>query len=477
MNSTEKLNLRSLIALVMGSMIGSGIFALPSAFAGVTGAFGAIIAWLIAGSGMLMLAFVFQNLASRKPDLDSGIYAYAKAGFGDYLGFFSVFGYWAGCCLADVACLVLIKATLGTFWDIFGDGTTLASLLTASALLWGFHFLVLHGVKEAAFINSVVTVAKIIPIGIFILVVLANFDKGLFTVNFWGTEDHTFSNVFAQVRNTMLITVFVFVGIEGASVYSRYAKNRSDVGVATVLGFLGVLCLLMLVTIPSYAVLQQAHIASLPTPSMSGIFEALVGRWGAIFISVGLVISILGNYLSWSLLAAEVLFVAAKDKTMPAFLAKENSKKVPAAALLTSNILIQVFLLLTPLAEAAFTLTLKMTSAMTLVPYFLVAAYGFKLSLTGETYLGNNGKHTGRAGDFIKGGLASAYTLAMIYSGGLRYLLLSSLLYFLGSALFFVARKEQNKKMFTLPEFCFFLVVVTAGCFAIYFLSFGHLVL
>ena len=107
-----------------GSMVGSGIFALPAAFGRATGGLGALIAWAIAGFGMLMLAFVFQTLSRRKPHLDSGIFAYAKAGFGNYLGFASALGYWAGCCLADVACLVLIKATLGGFWPIFGDGAT-----------------------------------------------------------------------------------------------------------------------------------------------------------------------------------------------------------------------------------------------------------------------------------------------------------------------------------------------------------------
>ena len=123
-SSDQKLSRGALIALVVGSMVGSGIFALPSSFGRATGGLGALIAWGIAGFGMLMLAFVFQTLSRRKPDLDSGIYAYAKAGFGEYPGFASAVGYWIGCCLADVACLVLIKATLGQFFPVFGDGTT-----------------------------------------------------------------------------------------------------------------------------------------------------------------------------------------------------------------------------------------------------------------------------------------------------------------------------------------------------------------
>ncbi len=122
---------------------------------------------------MLMLAFVFQTLAQRKPDLDAGIYAYAKEGFGNYLGFLSAAGYWIGCCLADVACLVLIKATLGQFFPIFGDGTTPVAIFAASLLLWGVHFLILRGVKEAAALNTIATVAKIVPILLFVAVAIA----------------------------------------------------------------------------------------------------------------------------------------------------------------------------------------------------------------------------------------------------------------------------------------------------------------
>ena len=159
-----KLSVGALTALVVGSMIGAGIFSLPATFGRASGGFGAIIAWLIAGSGMLMLALVFQTLAQRKPELDSGIYAYARAGFGNYLGFASAFGFWAGTCIGNVSYFILIKSTLGAFFPVFGDGNTLIAVAVSSLLLWGFHLLVLRGVQEAAVINTIATVAKMIPI-------------------------------------------------------------------------------------------------------------------------------------------------------------------------------------------------------------------------------------------------------------------------------------------------------------------------
>ena len=468
--SEQKLSLTALIALVVGSMVGSGIFTLPAAFARATGALGAAIAWLIAGAGMLMLAFVFQALSMRKPNLDTGIFAYAKEGFGNYLGFASALGYWAGCCLADVACLILIKSTLGAFFPIFGDGTTLAAIIGATALLWGVHFLILRGVKEAATINKIATVAKIVPILLFIVVVIYGFRSDIFATNFWGGEPHDFRGVFGQVRNTMLVTVFVFVGIEGASVYSRYAQKRSDVGAATVLGFLGVLSLLVLVTMLSYGILLRPDLAALRTPSMAGVMEAVVGPWGAVFISVGLLISVLGNYLSWSLLAAEVLFSAAKAKSMPAFLAQENANQVPSGAMWTTSLLIQFFLILTVFAEYAFTLALKMTSSMTLIPYLLVAAYGLKLAWKGETY---RGEARARTVDLARGSIATLYAAGMIYAGGVKFLLLSALIYAPGTALYLLTMREQDQPMFTSGERFLFGLILVAALVGAYSLASG----
>ncbi|MBT9493658.1 MAG: amino acid permease [Paucibacter sp.] len=468
----RQLSRGALIALVVGSMVGAGIFTLPAAFARSTGALGALIAWAIAGSGMLMLALVFQNLSRRKPEMDAGIYAYAKAGFGNYLGFSSAFGYWIACCLADVACLILIKATLGQFWPVFGDGSTPLAIATASVIVWGVHMLVLRGVKEAAALNTIATVAKLVPIAIFVVVVIAGFKADVFALNFWGGEAGSLSSVAEQVRQTMLVTVFVFVGIEGASVYSRYAKDRNDVGIATVLGFLGVLCLLVLVTVFSYGILLRPDLAALATPSMAGVMEAIVGPWGRVFVSIGLLISIAGNYLSWSLLAAEVLHSAAKNDSMPKLLARENKNRVPYIALWLTNSVIQFFLLVTWFAEQAFTIALKMTSAMTLLPYLLVAAYGAKLAYRGETY-GQDLR--GRRRDGVVAALASVYALAMLIAGGAKFLLLAALLYAPGSFLYFYARREQGLAVFSPAEQLVFGALCLAAMVALYALASGAL--
>ncbi len=453
----------TLMAMVVGSMVGAGIFSLPQAFGRATGPFGAIVAWSIAGVGMLMLAFVFQSLSRRRPDLDAGIYAYAKAGFGNYPGFLSALGYWSAALLGNVSYFVLIKSTLGLFFPIFGDGNTVLAVATSSVLLWCMHFAILRGVREAAIVNTIVTVAKIIPILLFLVFVAIGFKADLFAANFWGGGEATLNAIAGQVRATMLVTVFVFVGIEGASVYSRYARNRADIGIATVVGFLGVLALMVLVTLLSYGVLARSDLAVLRNPSMAGVLEAVVGPWGALFVSAGLIISVAGAYLSWVLLAAEILYSASRSETMPRFLSKENRNGVPANALWLTNIVVQVFLILTLFAQYAFTLALELTSSMILVPYFLVAAYAFKLAWSGETYAGDIAD---RRGEFIRAAIALVYTAGLIYAAGAKHLLLSAIIYGPGTILYFIARREQNRAVFTVPEMVLFAIAVIGAAAA-----------
>jgi arginine:ornithine antiporter/lysine permease len=98
------------------------------------------------------------------------------------------------------------------------------------------------------------------------------------------------------------VPVFVFIGIEGASAYSRYARERSDVGAATATRFVGVTALTVLVTLPRFAVLAGREIARMRRPSMAGVLEAVVGPWDAIFISADLLVSVPRAYLAWSLI-------------------------------------------------------------------------------------------------------------------------------------------------------------------------------
>ncbi len=145
--------------------------------------------------------------------------------------------------------------------------------------VWAFHFLITRGVKEAAAINRIVTIAKLVPILVFVVMLAVALRRRTCSPR-TGARTGPISGLAEQVRGTMLITVFVFLGIEGASVYSRYAQKRADVGQATVLGFLSVLPLFASVTLLPYAVMPQPEIADPRQPSMVGVLESVVGQWG-----------------------------------------------------------------------------------------------------------------------------------------------------------------------------------------------------
>ncbi|MPR01751.1 arginine-ornithine antiporter [Pseudomonas sp. MAFF 212408] len=473
-DSPGKLRLGALVALVVGSMIGGGIFSLPQNMAASADVGAVLIGWVITAIGMLTLAFVFQTLANRKPTLDGGVYAYAKAGFGDYMGFSSAWGYWISAWLGNVGYFVLLFSTLGYFFPIFGAGNTPAAVIGASVLLWAVHFLVLRGIKEAAFINLVTTIAKVVPLVLFVLIAVFAFKLEIFTADIWGVKNPDLGSVMNQVRNMMLVTVFVFIGIEGASIFSSRAEKRSDVGKATVIGFITVLLFLMLVNVLSLGIMTQPELAKLQNPSMAAVLEHVVGHWGALLISVGLIISLLGALLSWVLLCAEIMFAAAKDHTMPAFLRKENANHVPVNALWLTNAMVQVFLLITLFSASTYLSLIYLATSMILVPYLWSAAYALLLAVRGETY--ENAARE-RAKDLCIGAIALIYAIWLLYAGGTKYLLLSALLYAPGAILFAMAKRELGKPIFTTLEKLIFGAVVIGALVAAYGLYAGFLTL
>src|SRR3954465_2177996 len=200
-----KMSLPTLTGLVVGGMVGAGVFSLPARFGVATGILGSLIGWAVAGAGMLMLAFVFQNLAIRKPDLDSGVFIYAKAGFGDYAGFTSAIGFWASAVAGNTFYWVFITATLGLFFPAFGDGDTVLGVGVATVGVWLFHYLIARGVRDAAVINRIVTVFKTIPLLVSIVVLFVHFGAGVFADNWTAAGYGDLGNLNEQVRNTMLI--------------------------------------------------------------------------------------------------------------------------------------------------------------------------------------------------------------------------------------------------------------------------------
>ncbi|MCP9759992.1 arginine-ornithine antiporter [Aquitalea sp. S1-19] len=468
-SSTPKLKLGALTALVVGSMIGGGIFSLPQNMASGAGAGAIIIGWAITFVGMLALAFAFQQLANRKPEVTGGVYGYARAAFGDYVGFNSAWGYWISAWIGNVAYFVVMFSALSFWFPAFGEGNTGLAIVCASALLWALHFLVLRGVHGAAMINTITTIAKLVPLALFIVIVLFSFKIDTFNLDFWGSAD--LGSIVDQVKSTMLVTVWVFIGIEGASMFSGRAQNMSDVGKATVIGFLLTIALLIAVSVLSLGVLTQPELAALKNPSTAYVLEAAIGTMGANIMNAGLVISVGGALLAWTLLSGETPYLAAQDGMMPKVFGKTNANGSPAASLWLTNGMIQLFLIITYFNGSVYLSLVYLATSMILLPYLFCAVYSLMVAQRGEGYKAGESA----AKDLVVAVIASVYGVWLLYAAGLQYLLLSMVLYAPGLLFYVWARKEQGQKPFNGGETILAALIVVLGIYAAYGLSVGTL--
>jgi arginine:ornithine antiporter / lysine permease len=460
------IGLGALSSLVVGSMIGSGVFSLPQNMAAGAGAGAILIGWAITALGMLSLALLFVQLARQAPQAIGGIYGYARAGFGDFVGFNAAWGYWLSAVIGNAGYLIIIFSSLSYFAPQagFGEGNTAAGIAGASVLLWLYHALVLRGVKTAAAINAIVTLAKLVPLALFVVFVALAFQAPSFSLDFWGNEK--LGPVFDQVKSTMLVTVWAFIGIEGAAVFSGRARSAGDVGRATVIGFLLTIALYMAITLLALGIVPQAELAGLKNPSTAAVLERAVGPWGAVLMNLGLLLSVGGAMLSWTLLAAEVPFSAGKEKVFPPGFERENAQAAPTTALWASNGIVQLMLLLSIFAGDAYLVLIKLATSTILLPYLLCALFALKLAT-----------RSGGAALLATGAVASVYSAWLLYAAGPIYLLLTALIYAPGIAVHAWSRRAQGQPALRGGEWALAGLLLAAALVTLVMIGNGTLVL
>lgn len=196
-----------------------------------------------------------------------------------------------------------------------------------------------------------------------------------------------------------------------------------------------------------------------------------MGTWGLVFVSAGLIISVMGAYLAWSLMAAEVLYVAATEKDMPRFLSRVSTNDVPVNALLLSTLLSQLVMVITYFSGDAFDFALDMTAVLTLFSLLVAALYALKLGWSGETYEG--APRRTRRGDLAIAVAASIYSAFLVYAAGLPLVLLSLIFYAPATVLFVIARREQGLRVFRGGELLLFLMTLTGAVAAVLALARG----
>ena len=472
MEKDNKLGLFGMVSLIIGSTIGSGIFTTAADMAANGAHSGAVlVGWTIAGIGMIALMMCFFGLNQKRPDLTNGIYSYASEGFGEFVGFNSAWGYWISALLCNVSYLTLFFGAIGYFVPAFGDGGNIVSIVCGSILLWVLHFLVCRGVKEAAGLQLIVTAAKLIPLFVFIIaiIVVRAFDPEIFFNNMWGDGS---MSVMDQVKATTGATVWSFIGVEGAVVLSGRARKSSDVGKASIIGFAGLIAIYVLIALLCFGSVTPEQMAEMNSPQLAYILEDAVGPWGAALINLGVVLSLAGALLGWTIIASECSYAAAKQGVFMNVFTKENKKEAPVNALLITNGIIQAFLIISYFSDAAYQLFYNLSANMIMIPYLFSGAYYFKIAMKKEGFENDSAGAVAMARFW--GLLGTIYGCWMLYSAGISYLAVSAVLYVAGMVVFALGKKEKNLPVFAKGyEKGIAVALVVLGVFAVYLVVSG----
>ncbi|UQS83179.1 arginine-ornithine antiporter [Bombilactobacillus thymidiniphilus] len=438
----KKINSLTLVSLVVTTSIGSGIFALSSDLAKAASPGPALISWFIVGCGILLLATTLNNLLHERPDLQ-GIFSYGQSGFGPFTGFISGWGYWMSCWLGNVAFSTVFMSTLGYFFPVFLKNNSLISIIIASLCSWFLTWLVNRGVENAAFINSIITLCKLIPIFTFIIVSIFAFKSGIFTQDFWGNLHNSVGDgsILKQIKNCFMVMMWVFVGIEGASVLSARASSQKAAGRATIIGVLCLLLIYICASILPYGHFTRVQLINAKQPAMVYLFKELVGSWGGTFISIGLLISIFGAWISWTMLPAETLSEMAKKQLLPAKIGQLNKHKAPTFALVITGVMVQIFLITLLFSQEAYELAYSLCTAAVVISYIIVAAFQIKQA-----------KQQGNRLQLAIGWGTLLFELVGITLAGLQYLLVCTIIYLPGIYLYYLARRQLSAPLFSKRE-------------------------
>lgn len=467
--------LPALTALVISSAIGAGIYDLPSTLAENATPGVALLAWGITGFGILMLALCLNYLVLHKPQLN-GIADYARDGFGDFAGFISGWGYWLSAWLGNVAFATMMMSAVGFFIPSFRSGNSVKAIIVASLISWILTFVVTRGIESAAIINLVVTICKMIPLFSFIVIAIMSFRMGVFTAHFWENvavnldtghvqyAPTTLGGIGKQIQGSIMAMMWVFVGMEGATMMADRAKRKSDAGRATIIGLLSLLAIYIVVSVLPYGYMTQSEIVKLPHPTVVYLFERMVGPAGGALISIGLMISILGAWLSWTMLPVEATQLMADKGLLPGWFGVLNKHNTPYHSLWLTQILMQMFIITLIFTNQAYNFAYSLCTSAIIVCYALVGAYMIKLGIERKA-----------VGVFLLGFFATSFEVISVAFSGLQFLWLTTIVYVLGFAFYLTARHHTGRTIRKIEWICMAVITVLAIA-AVVALSMGKIV-
>ncbi len=436
MNQTKdrnKLGIWMTTSLVIGNMIGAGIFLMPAALASFGGI--SLVGWVVSSIGALLLARVFSKLSQTIKDSNGGPYAFAKAGFGDYVGFLVAWGYWISCWISNAAISIAFVGALSVFFPEI-ETNPIAAVFTGLGAIWLLTWINSRGVHNSGIMQLVTTVLKIVPI----LIIIAG---GFFFFkidNFIPFNVSGESNLSA-IAITGTMTLFAFLGLESATVPANNVDNpERTIPRATMLGTAVTTLIYVLSTVVVMGMIPLDQLATSPAP-FADAMRIMSGEMGEEIVAAGAAIAAFGALNGWILIQSQVAMATSKDQLFPKIFKRENKKGVPIWGLIIGSFLSSMVMLMnyTEGLVAQFRFMILLATFCVLVPYLFSAAAFVVISLQRVA------KGYSITGIFILGSLAFGYSLWAIFGAGEKSVFLGFILLLLGTPIY-VLMKWKHKK-------------------------------
>jgi len=402
----QKIGLITATSLVIGNMIGAGIFLLPSQLA----SFGSIsiLGWIFTASGALILAKIFSNMSKIFINKSGGPYAYSKAGFGDFIGFLVAWGYWISIWVSNAALCIAIIAALSVFFPAL-ETTPILAVTISLSIIWLLTWINNRGVESSGKVQLITTILKLLPLVFVILVGVFFFDIDNFPAfNLTGDSNWVALSLAAA------FTLYAFLGIESASIPAGNIDNpEKTIPKATMIGTIITTFVYIFGTVVLFGILPTDVLKGSPAP-FAEAGKIIGGDYAGYFVAAGAAISAIGCLNGWILMSGQLPMAAAKDNMFPQIFKRENKNGVPYLGVFIGSALTSALLLmnLTDGLIEQFTFIVNLTVLTALVPYLFVAA-AYIIVLIDKKRHFNNAIKT-----FALGSFGFAYSVWAIFGTG-----------------------------------------------------------
>jgi len=421
----KKVGLGVATALVIGNMIGSGVFLLPASLASFGGI--SVVGWLFTAVGAFLLALVFSRLGRTYPQT-GGPYAYSRRAFGDFVGFQTAWAYWIAAWIGNAAIAVAMVSYLGYYWDTAAGTSTgdhVVQALVAGAAIWVLTLVNMRGVRAGGAVQAVTTVLKLVP-----LVALAF--VGIFWMNTesFGGFNTSGDSFMGAVTGVAALTLWAFIGLESATIPAESVRDpERNIPRATLIGTVFTALVYVLGTIAVMGIIPAETLASSSAP-FADAAKDIWGGWAGDAVAIGAIVSTFGCLNGWILLQGQMPFAAARDRLFPAGFARLNRYGAPAVGLVVSSVLLTAFMIPNYNSSLVdrFTDFILLATTTTLIAYLYGAAAQMVLLVTDRERFAVQSLLQ----PMVVASLAVAYVLWTIWGAGYRSATWAVLLTFAG---------------------------------------------